>query len=302
MITTKLGLRGEFTLRVIDARTGNVRAERHFQNLITNVGLETFAKSQAPGLFYCSVGKGTNTPSVIDTALSNVVASQNMSDSGTTSPVAPNYEYSASRSCRFAAGAISDTITEIGIFYTNANTLWCRQLILDEYGNPSSLTVLPNEYLDVVYTLWYYPPLQDRAFQFQMNGVTYSCVSRCCYLPRFSNYMLSFVTLGSDFQFRAAYETQTLGDITSGPAGTEYSALKSSTNYTWGGNEAPYSWKATVSLGLGEANPPGGIGSAVIYHRASMPASQISFTPKLPKDSNTEMALLFSQTIGRYEP
>lgn len=296
-----IGLRGEFYLKVVDAKTGNTRAERHFQNVITNAGLEHFAKG-APGgrTQQIAVGTGTTVPDVMDTALSNELARIAVSAIGTSNPVAPLYEYSASIGGRFAAGAISNTITEIGVFYTSG-LMWCRQLILDEQGNPSSLTVLPNEYLDVTYTLWYYPPLQDKTFSFEMNGVTYNCVSRCTQLPAYSNVLLSYVVSAAGFVLSSAYATQELGAVTSYPSGAYYGYSVGS-DFTHGGASAPYSWFGSVTLALNNFNVPGGIGSIVVKHSASLPASQISFTPKLPKSETVEMTLSFSQTVGRYIP
>lgn len=297
-----IGLRGEFYLRVVDAKTGNTRAERRFQNVITNVGLEQFAKGNpGGGAMQIAVGTGTGAPDVMDTALSNQLARINVGSQGTSNPVAPLYEYSASIGGRFAAGAISNTITEIGVFYYSG-VMWCRQLILDEQGNPSSLTVLSNEYLDATYTLWYYPPLQDKTFSFVMNGVTYNCVSRCALLPRYGNFSLSFINAGASFQMQSAYATQELGAVTSYPSGTAYGSPVTS-DFSHGGASAPYTWNGSVTLALNNFNvPDGGIGSILVSHRGSMPASQISFTPKLPKSATVEMTLSFSQTIGRYTP
>lgn len=295
----KIGIAGYFHLVKRDAQTGNIKQELRFPNLITNLGLETFAKGTG-GAWYCAVGKGTAAPNVQDTSLTNEVARRNLANAGTTNPVAPDYAYSASSSCRFAAGIISTTITEIGIFSAGGSILWSRQIIVDENNVPVALTVLPNEYLDVTYTLWYYPPLQDWSGSFVMQGVTYNYTARSTRLP-FMFYSPAFVTSGAAFQNNGAYETQTLGDITSAPAGTGYGDNGIISNYTWGGAGEPFTWYGTINIGLNQLNVPGGIGSIVMNHRTSMPAAQFSFTPKLPKDSNTTMTLTFSRSVARYE-
>lgn len=51
----------------------------------------------------------------------------------------------------FAIGAIDATISEVGIF--DYNVLLAGQLIKDEQGNPTTVTVLPDEELIVTYTI-----------------------------------------------------------------------------------------------------------------------------------------------------
>lgn len=179
------------------------------------------------------------------------------------------------------------------------NQLWCRQRILDEHGNPSSISVLPNEYLDVTYTLYYYPNLSDLSFTFEMDGVTYTCISRHARAPRTASNMGEDHCKYRVHQIIGAYATQQLGAITGEPSGVpeEGVAIGSLMPYDAGNR---FTRSDIVELGLTSWNVSGGIGSLLVGDFYGLFYRQISFTPKLPKDANTVIRLVFSDTVSRY--
>lgn len=291
---------GHFHLRVVNAETGAVRQEREFDNLVTDIGLEYYARGWPNTDFSCVVGSGTNEPNVQDTTLGNIIAKTGISLTTGAIGGAPDYVRSQKLSGRFAAGAISGTITEIGVVHSILNILWCRQLILDEQGNPTSLTVLDNEFLDVTYTLYTYPNLQDKTFLFVMDGVTYNCTSRLALAAR-SGYAVS----GSFFiniylaQLQNVFSTQQLGDITGQPGGTSVAAGIIASSLPWDAS-APHSRESSLTMALNQANVQGGIGSMLLVDREGPFYHQISFNPVLPKDNTVKMTLIFSDTVSRY--
>lgn len=289
---------GQFHLRVINANTGNVRHELIFNNLVVNIGLEYYARGWPNNTYFsCVVGTGTNVPDVSDTTLGNRIAKTNLAYSSTTITGAPYYARQQKFTGRFNAGAISNTITEIGVVGRDTDIMWCRQLILDEQGNPSTVTVLPNEYLDVTYTLYTYPNLQDKVFSLNMDGVTYNCVSRLALAAR--NFTSGQVMNISPVQGQNVFSTQTLGGITGQPTGTNVGFGTLASNLAWDA-AYPYSRSCSLTLGLNVGNVSGGIGSMLIADRSGWFYHQISFDPVLPKDNTVQMTLIFSDTVSMY--
>lgn len=292
-------LRGEFELTVVDAATGIVTAKRNFPNLVTNVGLEYWARRDYGG-FSCVVGTGTNLPSAQDTSLQHKVAETGIgvSMSSGSSSASPYEAYNIFTG-RFNAGTISTTISEIGVNMTAVDQLWCRQRILDDQGQPSAIAVLPNEYLDVAYTLYYYPNLTDLSFTFNMDGVAYSCVSRHARAPRTASTMSENHAIYRVHKIEAAYSTQQLGDITGEPSGAYVSgnAIGGYLQYDAGQR---FTRSDMVTMDLSNYNVDGGIGSILVSDYYGLFYRQISFSPKLPKDANTVIRLVFSDTVSRY--
>lgn len=296
------GISGEFHLKVVDSLSGKVTKERKFKNLILNSGLVQWAKGNpGGGAMQCNVGVGTTPPLVTDTSLQSQIAVTNFENRVTTTiPEAPTYRISKKSTCRFAAGAISNTITEIGVRYASAgNAQLCRQLILNESGEVSALAVLPNEYLDVTYVLWYYPNIEDILFSFVMDGVTYNCTSRLSDATRAHVADSTSVWQATTIIVKDCYAIQTLGDITQKPQGVSVSGSAMSTMLAYDDSK-PYSWQSSVTLGLSAYNTGSGIGSLYLEDYSGLFARQINFSPVLPKDANTELTLVFADSIGRY--
>lgn len=305
-------IRGEFLLSVVNAETGAIRLQRKFDNMITDNGLKYAMNYTGGNGGYFAVSNGNTPPSASDITMSgsmNIRTGDVGLIGNAVSLGSPTYGFKVSKSARYAAGAINATISEIGFF--NAGGLWSRQLILDDQGNPSTITVLQNEYLDVTYTLYMYPNLNDLHFQFVMNGQTYTCVSRIAKAASagatafVNNFSYSGVCIpGYQTGGGGALETQTLGSITGQPAGQVYNANYGtiSTRAEPYDTSEPFSRKYRLDVALNNLNVPGGIGSILICDQGNLAHwwHQISFAPKLPKDENTTMTLIFSDTISRY--
>ena len=151
MLETKIG--GLYKIEAVNAKTGKKRLLADwFPNLITNIGLDRIA-TNADFMSYCHVGTNSTTPTINDTALRTFVGSTNTITTSTytvnsTSP----YYASFIRVYRFNAGIAIGNLSEVGIGWSATGTgsvLFSRALILDSYGNPTTITFLSDEYLDV---------------------------------------------------------------------------------------------------------------------------------------------------------
>lgn len=148
----------EFELHLKD-RNHNTRQIVNFTNLITDAGLDMIGTNTSDAyLGVCRLGSGSGTPAFTDTVLGNQIASANRISStyggSDTAPVHSwgRYKYS------FAPGSATGNISEIGISNSGTATLplFSRALIKDALGNPITLTILADDYLDVFYTVRIY--------------------------------------------------------------------------------------------------------------------------------------------------
>lgn len=312
---------GHFELSVFDANTGKLTKRRSFRNLITNQGLASYCGA-SPSFYTAKicVGNGTNAPTPEDMQLGSFLAVSNTDlgsgtfNAGHGNNGAPDYVSWTKGTARFNAGTFDGvTITEVGVTNgDNSYPVFARALILDDSGNPTSLTILANEYLDVTYTLFYHPVLTDSQFSFEMNGVTYTCTARAAYVSSdaFNNAGGASPLLRGLLAIRAVYNSQTLGEVTGEPIYSTDGKITcdawsySSSNVAYS-TDAPYTHKATQTIATGQCNFDGGIGAMVVgnYYiddSGILSYTQISFAPKLPKDSNTEMTFTFAKTVSRY--
>jgi len=148
----------EFELHLKD-RNHNTRQIVNFTNLITDAGLDMIGTNTSDAyLNVCRLGSGSVTPAFTDTVLGNQIASADRISStyggSDTAPVHSwgRYKYS------FAPGSATGNISEIGISNSGTATLplFSRALIKDALGNPITLTILADDYLDVFYTVRLY--------------------------------------------------------------------------------------------------------------------------------------------------
>jgi|ERR1700743_1316332 len=183
IISLGTGLEGLYSFELTKARTGKVRFKTKPQkNVITDRGLVQYwllSHTFTPGgnlAGNCAVGTGNATPQVSDTALGSLRATAGLNTT-TTGYVAkvgtvPAYWYYRANYV-FAVGSATGNLTEVGVFPYGGNVngdMASRSLILDDNGNPTSITVLSDEVLTVTWELRFYVDVADHAFNFNLNG------------------------------------------------------------------------------------------------------------------------------------
>lgn len=149
----------KFKLVVRSAQNDQITKQTDwFNNLVLDAGLARM--SSGTWIDRCCVGTGNSTPVVSQTALDKFLASTTTKQSTsksiqtTTSP----YYHSVIITWRFGEGAAAGNISEVGLGWGNT-TLWNRALIKDANGNATTITVLSDEYLDVVSEIRHYPSM-----------------------------------------------------------------------------------------------------------------------------------------------
>ena len=115
----------------------------------------------------------------------------------------------------------------------SGTTLFSRALILDNGGSPTTITILSNEYLDIVYEYRVYPPEgADYTGTVVIDSITYDVTGRACnidtlrgspnstsagWIPYLDNFTAINTVYGHSFGF--AY-SGVIGTITDVPAGS----------------------------------------------------------------------------------
>lgn len=292
---------GHFKLQRIKADTGEVVQTLEFKNLITDLGLN-YVGSNVP-IYYAYVSTNSTPPSVSDTSLSGFRAYTGTVQSDTKNSLSTSpYWIEQTQVYRFSAGAASGNLTKVGVGWTSNSVsgLWSSALIVDGSGNPTTLTVLADEFLDVSYTLRYYPPLADSTAVVSISGVNYTVTTRAALITNRDIRMTTSMSIGG-------YSTVYSGPVTLGPVtGT----ITGSTSYTSGAslNSSAYvdgslRHVGTMTLGLSSGNVPGGITGMLI----SAPSGsflgcpvQMTFSPAIPKDATKTLSLNLSISWSRY--
>lgn len=281
--------------------TGESRNLASFENLILDSGLNRLGTGGV--IDGACVGTGTTAPANSQTSLASllrVTTTRQVNSELAGSTTAPYYaEYQTVY--RFPAGTAAGNLSEVGLGWNAnpwANTmdgLWCRALIKDSQGNPTTITVLSDEVLDIVYTLQLHPPTSDITGTFNLSGVAYQYTLR----PAWVNsrmYPISWEAgriLGGIFDYGATAFTGGIGAVTSGPSGTAgYNIPLTKQTYVNNSNQCVF----TVNVDLNTANLAGGIRSmqfGITGNSWQAEFSRVSDGATIPKDSTNVLTIPF---------
>ena len=295
-------LAGFYRLQVRNGRTLKVKKDTGwFPNIITDQGLNARG-SQSSILGQTQVGSGTDAPATTDTALQSFVASTTTTqDSSSAAQASPPYYGRVRVTRRFAEGVAAGNLSEVGIGYgtsgsisdpTNARPLFSRALILDALGDPTTITVLSNEILDVTYELRNYPPLVDQ--EYAVDG--YDIVSRAARVtsalgPSTQSGWASGLS-GEVRFFRQNIYNEGIGLITETPSG-----FSTSTN-SGGSSVSTFSYSNNSLERVGEAffglnnNPPNNPEvRSLLMNTNGCGVFQFEFDPVIPKDATKELTI-----------
>lgn len=283
------GLKGRYKL-IVRRNDGSVRLETDwFDNLITNQGLNRIGTGGI--VTHCQAGSGSSTPLVTDTELQSFIGSTAIESATETgfSGSTPYYQW-IRKTFRFDAGVASGNVSEVGVGWSFASgSLFSRALVRDIGGSPVTITVLSDEFLDVVYELRIYPPAADMPFTFVISGVTYNCVARASEIDAsYWDQMALLCNYGSTFPADASFAlfSGAIGDVFHRPSGD--GAFMQGVAEAYSNNSLARTF--VVSAGLGAGNVPGGAASGYLGFYG-LGAFQFSFDPVIPKDSTKTMTL-----------
>lgn len=179
-ITLDVGLSGYFHVQLVDAKTGVIKQELQFKNLLTDsclngIGSGLFSTGIGPtGFTHLAVGTGASTPSFSNTTLDAEIARTN-SNGGIVdvlgSNASPEYGY-VRRTRVFTTAQANGNLRELGFFNaTSGGTLLNRALFRDSAGNPTTVTKTNQDILVVIYEWRLSAPTGDQSGSFDyFNG------------------------------------------------------------------------------------------------------------------------------------
>ena len=237
-----MGMAGEFRV-VVKRADGSTKIDTGYQkNLILNQGLDFFGGNNGSDMMrYCVIGSGNSRPSYTQTKLDTSITGV----SGTTYSTKYDYNaetdgnlYKTNRVCKYSFSGLNNVnVSEVGLAstYGNATTyfLCTRALIKDSQGNPTTITVLSGDILEIYYKLWAVYDTTDKTGKINLldgvgGSVAYNWKLRLAYVTDVIAYRNVGFALGQPTGRHCTFNTGDLANITSIPPG-------SGSNYTLDG-------------------------------------------------------------------
>ena len=303
MIEMKInaGVSGHFTMMTTNTKTGEQKVAASFPNLILDAGLERMGTGSY--LDVCRVGSGTSLPTALQTQLDAKIASTSTKQTQPQGVQATPPYYGWKRiTFRFAAGTVTGNLSEVGVGWGNITTdnfLFSRALILDGGGSPTTINVLADEVLDVIYELRLYPPLTDTTIVGLNLGLsTHDVTVRAC---RVTNAIYWAEGLGRAVSFGIAGFTSAataynggIGAITASPSGSGGSGTFANSPYVANSREK----RGVLTYNPSQANLAGGI--LAIESPTEIGTYQFGFSPAIAKDATRVLKLDLKVSWSRY--
>jgi|SRR5690554_4796728 len=159
--TTNIGSKGYFSLSVRDKEGNKINNKSidNSPNVVTYAGAYRILFQDSSGLFgdyKAAIGTGTTEITRENTSLNNVAhQTSSTADASRQGNEVDNGDGTSTltltRSVSFPLSGTIGTFSEVGLYY--GSTFVAGQLIKDEFGNPTTITILDEEELTVTYTL-----------------------------------------------------------------------------------------------------------------------------------------------------
>lgn len=181
MINLHFGLGGHYTIHKgkLDSNNDPVTREyvTEFDNMILDSGLYRIGNI-TDWMDYLHLGTGTTPPSpkqnslVNATYIGNIISPTAPTEYGINSSDPLNPYCWVTRVFRVSPRGESRTYSELGVgwYEDYVNYLFSRTLIKDSLGNPTSISILGDEYLDVTYEVRMYIPMDTAVYTIVPTG------------------------------------------------------------------------------------------------------------------------------------
>lgn len=276
-----------FRLQVSDSKGKIKYTSPDFKNIVLNQGLERL--SSGPIERFCRVGTGSSTPAGDQTQLDEQIASTGtITESNNGVNVARGYNY-ITRKYRFDTGVAAGNLTEVGVGWAaTGDSLYNRAMIRDTSNNPTTVTVLSDEVLDIFVELRSYVPLTTSRVNVSMSGKEYEIYFK----PLVSNKPAAF---GSGYKCDSATGySGAISESNSYPSGS--SAAFGVTNDAYVPGTLAKSFSIYWGLNAGNTAP-----LKTVLIETPFCTYQAQFEPPIPKTAETVLKLSFKIGWGRYE-
>ena len=319
-IKSHAGMSSRFTLTVRKAWSPDLIVGIYeAPNLITNSGLDYFHGMAygAPGGApvypgYIFVGASNSTPVYTDTQMGSLVASAKTPNNQPfgSNPSAPLYQTVGSATARFSAGIAAGNLSEVGFGWQWGNDpatwhrVFSRALILDSIGNPTTITILPDEILDVTYHRTFYPDLSDHTGTITINGISYNYTQRAINVTQ--NAFGNSTMLNSNLRLQSQIQSYTGGLAAITAAAPTGSSGTATDNITYDAYvPGSYIRSGFTTASDSQLNASGGIKTLVFSWGGSLSdnafrfSSQVTFDPVIPKTNLSTMKIFHSLGVSR---
>lgn len=293
MINLREECEGYYKIEAVKADGSRRLLADWFPNLILDAGLDRMGE-YTDYLNWCQVGSGSTAPADTQTTLASRVAGTNTVQAS-TSANSGSIPFFARRTTtfRFPQGAATGVLAEVGVGWGSIGDLYSRALILDALGEPTTITVLADESLDVTYELRMYVWAGASAGTIALKGVTHEIIQKSANAANWSianSFRLNSGYIGSVDAFSGAVSSE----ITGSPSGTSLGAASAvAAPYT------PGTLYRTVNItaGLSTWNHVSGIGALRMGFGWGF--WQIGFTPNILKTASDILTLQVRHSWGR---
>lgn len=294
MINLREECEGFYKIEAVKADGSRRLLADWFPNLILDAGLDRMG-ANGDYLTWCQVGSGSAAPAATQTTLVARVAgtSTKQSDTSANSGADP---YFARRTVtfRFAAGVATGVLAEVGVGWATTGSLYSRALILDALGNPTTITVLADESLDVTYELRMYAWTDETSGIIVLKGITHDVIQKSAQAASWSLSGASALNAGAGTSAPPAFTGAVSVAITGSPSGANIgNATISAAAYTPGA----LARTLNITAGLTQWNNASGIGA--IRLTAGWGIWQIGFTPNIMKTADDILTLQVRHSWGR---
>lgn len=305
-----MGMAGEFRC-VVKRADGSTKIDTGYQkNLILNQGLDFFGGDNGANMMaYCVIGSGNSQPSYTQNKLDTAVLGVSGADYSTKNDYNAATDgnlYKTNKVRKYSFTGLNNVnISELGLASTYNSTtsyfLCTRALIKDSKGNPTTITVLSGEILEIYYKLWAVFDTTDKTGQFNLlDGVGGSVAYK---------YVLSPMVVGSadyksvGYPLRSDYNKLVYsGDkaiFTGEPSNNFYSTRDNAilSSYVMGSYKRVF----TFTFGINDAN-----GNIRVYAFLNMGWWQIRFgsvanDSPITKTNTQTLTIPIEVSWGRYE-
>lgn len=311
MILTS-GVKGFIRMEVIKPGIGTRVDTGWFPNMILDSGLDNFGtQTLADSVSQVGVGAGVSSPSPEQRSLESPIAWTTNTGPGGGSGSGGSWDegnfYRYFRSGKqFQEGAAAGILGEIGFCRTGTserNNLTVRARITDGSGNPTTITVLEDEILQVVYEIRHYFNPTFIQGSMELSGIPYSYTlgARAQNTGNPGAY-----TTGSNSYLAALNNVSNFGSVGENLTGGSSTGGGASSSTLSPYSEGSHYRDSSFHFSLGMGNAVGGIEYMQTNPFSSL--ASISFllkmriNPPIPKDDTKLMTLNMRYSWGRYDP
>lgn len=284
--------------------TGNTIESGWFENLVLDAGLNRIGTGD--WFSSCHVGTSSVAPVVTNVALGNQIAVTSNtfgSDTGGTAASSPFYTFRR-RTFRFNAGTFSgQNLAEVAIGWGGTN-IFNRALIRDNLGDPTTITVLSTEVLDILTEVRIYQPDTDVTGTIALRQPNNTLISNHTYIARRSGQISnpsSNIGLSISQESYWYLYSGTAGTIQQLPSGSIITQVLADGNtitpLAYSNNSYEQTFNCNISLNSANSGT-----NRTLLLTTTLGRWQIEYTPVLPKNDTQVLTIPLKVSWGRYVP